>query len=155
MKNEYKRIAMIIVVAVVIVAAAAIFLSTDDRDNGYEVPKHTDRYPVTVSVESFELNSEKYGIWMTGTVTVYRSGDGFEGNITPQYYYDPEDPNYIQVYLGSEFVMTKLGTDHQHQCLNTMIISWNPTDPDHVGSGLWIDHSECPYRDDGGCRGTF
>ena len=149
MKNEYRWLTAIAVVAIVIVVAAAIYLSINNQDDGDGIPRHPDGYPGAVSVESFELSSEQYGSWLTGTVTVYRSGDGFEGDIALQYYHDPEDPNYMQVYLGSEFVMTEIGTDHQHQCLNTVTMSWNPTDPEHVGSGLWIDRSECPYRDDG------
>lgn len=149
MKNEHKWLVVIAVVVVIIVAVTAVYLSMNDHDDGDGIPIHPDKHQGTVSIESFELNSEQYGTWMTGTVTVYRSGDGFEGDIALQYYHDPEDPNYMHVYLGSEFVMTEFGTDHQHQCLNTVSMSWKPTDPDDVGSGLWIEHSECPYRDDG------
>lgn len=147
MRNEYKWMVAIVAVAIVVIAAAALYLS--DRDDGDGIQKHPDRYPGTVSVESFELNSETYGTWMKGTVTVYRSGDSFEGDIVLRYYHDPEDPNYMQVYMGSEFVMTEYGTDHHDGCYNTTTMSWGPADPDHVGSGMWIERSECPYRDDG------
>ena len=149
MKNEHEWLVTIAVIIVVIVALTAVYLSMNDPDDGDGVPRHPDRYPGTVSVESFELNSRQYGTWMTGTVTVYRSGDGFEGDIALQYYHDPEDPNYMQVYLGSEFVMTEYGTDHHDGCQSTTTMSWKPTEPEEVGSGLWIERSECPYRDDG------
>ena len=149
MNNEYKWLAAIVVAAVVVIAASAVYLSANDQDDGDGVPRHPDRRPGTVSVESFELNSKEYRTWMTGTVTICRSGDGFEGNIVLQYYHDPEDPNYMQVYMGSEFVMTEYGTNHHDNCHSTTSMSWKPTDPEHVGSGLWIDRSECPYRDDG------
>ena len=149
MKNEHKWLVAIVVGAVVIAAAVAIQISINNQDDGDGVPRHPDRHPGTISVERFELNSEEYGTWMTGTVTVYRSGDGFEGDIVLQYYHDPEDQNYMQVYLGSEFVMTEYGTDHHDGCYNTTTMSWKPTGPEYVGSGMWIEHSECPYRDDG------
>lgn len=149
MKNEHKWMAAIIVVVVVILAAAAIYLSTDDQEDGDGIPSHPVRYPGTVSVESFELNSEEYGTWMDGSVTIYRSGDGFEGDIVLQYYHDPADPNYMQVNLGPEFVMTEYRTDHHDGCYNTTTMSWGPGGPGGIGSAMWIEHTECKYRDDG------
>lgn len=51
--------AAIAIIVVVTVAVAALYLSTDDQDDRDVVPRHPVRYPGTMSVESFELNSEE------------------------------------------------------------------------------------------------
>lgn len=142
MKIEYKWLVTIVVVVVVIIAVAAYLLG-EDEDNGDGIKRHPDKYPGTISIENFELNSEEYETWMKGTITIYESGDGFEGDIALQYYHDPEDPHFLRVLTYSSFYMSELRTDHDHSCSNVVTQSWA------LGSTLYIDRFECSQRDDG------
>lgn len=58
-EERVRWLAAIAIIVVVIVAVAALYLSTDNQDDRDVVPRHPVRYPGTMSVESFELNSEE------------------------------------------------------------------------------------------------
>lgn len=151
MRNESKWLVVFVVVVVVVMAAVAIHFSGDDSDDsGFELGIPPKFYQGSITVQSFHVESEGYGTWVSGVATIYRSEDGFEGDIVLQYYEDPKDPFWIELDMYSEFQMTEVRTDHIHpdgQCHNVATMSWY--DGQLSNAMLIEQYHDCPYRDDG------
>lgn len=150
-ENAHKWLMIIILAAIVAMAVITTQPNGNDEKDPGVIPYPEDLSGSVTSTD-FYFDDDEYGTWISGTITIYRSGDGFEGDVLLKYYEDPSDPYWLQFNTYSDFYMTELRTDHMHpegSCWNAEILTPYFQEGE-FGNKLFIDmENDCKYRDDG------
>lgn len=151
--DVYKKLAIVVVLVIFIIVVVAICYAEHD-ENG-EDPRSmlkTEDHSGSITTTDFYFDDEEYGTWIAGTIVLYRTEQGFEGDVLIKYNEPKTDPYWMQFNTSSDFYMTEYRTDHMHPdgtCSNVNVVTPYLVDG-KPGSRMFIDQdNDCDIRDDG------